>query len=395
MPKETFSAQSPGGDRTGSVGSSRLDRTRCAFLKRLGIGSTITLAALALAVASSAQQNIPPQVIVPSANFPTIQSGIDAVPNGGTILIAPGEYRENLLIEGKQVALVGRDPAHRPRIRAVDPQSNVVTFDAGGGGLMRNLELEGGDHGIAAVDPQVTAVVRAENVFIRKSGSGVFGCYASLRFVNGESSHNSRNGFTLLEAGSLVLDRAEASHNDCAGILILNNRSSSEPLVLNRLEVTNNKCGGIEVRGGARPVEIRDCFAKLNRVFGIQLVGVAGAAIINSTISFSKGVAGLFGDGLRVERSTSVDLKRSLFSFNARSGALLIGCSDGRETSSLLEDNTFLKNEFDIAIVKLEVCTGTSGVTLSDSGGNVCDGEDCHAVGSDLEAIPTPTLPTT
>jgi hypothetical protein len=157
--------------------------------------------------------------------------------------------------------------------------------------------------------------VHAENVFIRQWGSGVFGRYASLIFVNGESSHNSRNGFTLLEAGSLLLDRVEVSHNDCGGILILNNKPSSEPLVLNRLEVTNNKCGGIEVRGGARPVEVRDCFAKLNSVFGIHLESVVNAAIINSTISFTKEVAGKWGDGLRVERSLFVDLERSLFSF--------------------------------------------------------------------------------
>ena len=157
--------------------------------------------------------------------------------------------------------------------------------------------------------------MHAENVFIRQWGSGVFGRYASLIFVNGESSHNSRNGFTLLEAGSLLLDRVEVSHNDCGGILILNNKPSSEPLVLSRLEVTNNTCGGIEIRGGARPVEVRDCFAKLNSVFGIHLESVVNAAIINSTISFTKEVAGKWGDGLRVERSLFVDLERSLFSF--------------------------------------------------------------------------------
>lgn len=391
MPEEPFSATCPSPQAAAGRGGSSLDSTR-AFLKRLGIGSLI---ALALGVASSARQNIPPDVIVPSANFPTIQSGIDGVPNGGTVSIAPGEYRENLLVQGKQVTLAGSDPADLPEIRAVDRRSSVVTFSSGGGGNLRNLKLQGGDHGIAAVDPQATAVVQAENVFIRQSGSGVFGRYASLRFINGESSHNSRNGFTLLEAGSLLLDRVEVSHNDCGGILILNNKSSLEPIVLDRLEVTNNECGGIEIRGGARPVEVRDCFAKLNRVFGIHLVGVVNAAIKNSTISFTKAVAGKWGDGLRVERSLFVDLERSLFSFNARAGLLALGCSDGRETSCLLLDNTFLKNAFDIDIEKLEGCTGANAVTLADSGGNLCDSEDCHAVSGSIDPTPTSTLPTT
>jgi hypothetical protein len=345
---------------------------------------------LVIAPAAAQQQN-PPQVFVPSAQFPTIQSAIDGAPAQAVIVIAPGRYREALVIHGRIVTLVGRDAARRPEIRAPRPRDSVVTFGGGGGAELRNLVLHGGDHGLLAVDPQGLASVAARNVAIRDSGTGVAGAYAALSFVNGEVRGNRRHGFALTGVRALELSGLEVADNGCLGILIVNTTPAAAPLMLAKLEVHDNACGGIEIRGGATPVRMRAVFAKANAIFGINLAGASDTAIADSVVSFTKSdpVSGEWGDGLRILSATAVDVAGSLFSFSARAGALVLGCADGRGSTATFTDDNFFKNSFAIDVERRAGCAvSASGVALTDGGGNVCDGDpDCHAVSSGLDPI--------
>ena len=67
--------------------------------------------AASVAVIASAIQSTDAAVIVVPDDQPTIQAGIDAASDGDTVLIAPGFYAENLLIDGKSVALQGMGAA--------------------------------------------------------------------------------------------------------------------------------------------------------------------------------------------------------------------------------------------------------------------------------------------
>lgn len=44
---------------------------------------------------------------VPSADFPTIQSAVDAAADGATILIGPGSFRETITVAGKRLRIIG------------------------------------------------------------------------------------------------------------------------------------------------------------------------------------------------------------------------------------------------------------------------------------------------
>lgn len=47
---------------------------------------------------------------VPSFEYPTIQSAVDAAVNGDTIEVSAGTYTENVIITGKSISLIGEDP---------------------------------------------------------------------------------------------------------------------------------------------------------------------------------------------------------------------------------------------------------------------------------------------
>ena len=89
----------------------------------------------------------PSTVTVPSRQARTIQAGINAVANGGTVQIGPGTYRERLVITGKQVNLVGSGSFGRRHTmiagalpRTVVPYEHVqglISFGPGGGGSRR------------------------------------------------------------------------------------------------------------------------------------------------------------------------------------------------------------------------------------------------------------------
>src|SRR6266849_5617392 len=84
----------------------------------------ITMAAVVLSVdAAKAQSTIQ----VP-ANFPTIQSAINAASNGDTVLVAPGTYTENINFNGKAITLTS---SGGPSVSIIDggAQGSVVTFN--------------------------------------------------------------------------------------------------------------------------------------------------------------------------------------------------------------------------------------------------------------------------
>jgi Right handed beta helix region len=91
-------------------------------------------------------------------DYRTIQAAIDAAPRGGVIDIAPGRYRETVVVD-KPVTLRGR------RFDAADERNNTTILDGAGGsvvtippGVRRGVSLVGlvvanGHDGIAASSP--------------------------------------------------------------------------------------------------------------------------------------------------------------------------------------------------------------------------------------------------
>src|SRR5262245_49510756 len=128
-------------------------KTRNRIRKSLALVALAALATILPAGLTHAQQRGRPQTLqVPSGQFPTIQSAINAAANGDKVLVGPGVYEEILTI-GKRISLTGSGALGERRTQIVGPRPTevvtldraigVVNYQPGGGGKIDNLLIHG------------------------------------------------------------------------------------------------------------------------------------------------------------------------------------------------------------------------------------------------------------
>jgi len=155
------------------------------------------MAAVVLSVdAAKAQSTIQ----VP-ANFPTIQSAINAASNGDTVLVAPGTYVENINFDGKAITLTS---SSGPAATMIDGNHNgtVVTFNhsetassvLSGFTIQNGLQDGGFGAGITVSSASPTII---SNVIARNHAAAAIGIYVnggSPLITNNTITNNDQNG---------------------------------------------------------------------------------------------------------------------------------------------------------------------------------------------------------
>lgn len=384
-------------------------RAACAGRVALVFSTVLTLPA-------RAQQAV---VDVPSVQFPTIQAAIDAVQDGTTIRIAPGNYRERLLVDRKQLTLIGVGNKG-PTIVGTDRENGVITYSHGGGGAVRNLRLHRGAFGVAVTAPDngqvpgLGTTLSLETVLISGTGRGVYGTFDTLSITNSTIAGCAWNGASIEVTDSLAIDGLVANGNKGVGLLLFNivPPPGGGTRVIKNSYFTNNKGGGLHIRGGALPVEVRTSTVTGNTIFGIHLAGAHNTIIVQCNMSLTKKLAiktppppapepPTWGDGLRVFASLNVSLEMSTLTLNDRAGLSVFGCADREshidlKTSALDLDTPSIH----ISALGFKDCTKPDGTPnpqttsmISDSGGNMCNGGACAAVAESLTPISVGTEP--
>jgi hypothetical protein len=298
----------------------------------------------------------------PSPEFRTLQSAVDAAPDGGVVRISPGTYRisepveirnKRLTIEGAGCTeLRGRPGAGTTLVgpqpeRYVVAEASVGFFSViDGGAAFRGLALSGFDAGIVTrgrINPRPVVV---DDICIRKTIRGVL-LLASSPFTmqnslisdvswHGMSVPPSANGPTILLSNVLATKAArfcyqfhntsaslhQASAIDCGfgGIAAFN-----ASLSIDRSWAIGNFGPGIALFDDSW-AQINMSQALNNRRFGILVdhsVGhVIGSYVWNNQPDL---VTGYFGDGILAWESPYTSVIATNLYNNGRSGIATIG----------------------------------------------------------------------
>jgi hypothetical protein len=236
-----------------------------------GLLSARTAAMLVLlsCAASAAAQNGgsgAPARVWPDPRYPSLQSAIDAAPEGATLRIARGTFRveeplfvrRNLRIVGAGSGLRARGnatrlvgPPPRPvvdeRLRMVLPAAEVLgLINVVGANLeISALELSGFDAGIATPDPRGPAHLTIADVVIRATGRGVLALAPGAVHLRASRIRETLwNGLSMAPPpgqGSFLL-AVNSFVEDLLGIGFY--FSNTQAFLINQM-VTGCACGGV------------------------------------------------------------------------------------------------------------------------------------------------------
>jgi hypothetical protein len=378
----------------------------------------------------------------PNREFPTIQSAIDALPDGGTLRFTQAVVRvdEPLFVRGKRIVIEGNgcdEQSPRPktgthlvgpraeRLAEFDAVRGLINFEPGepgqpaSGATIRNLKVSGFDAGIRATgDASRTAgAVVVEKVCITNTGRGIaWTAAASLSLKNVLIRDVAWNGVSITPATTLagafvhfggvtILNAAGACvyYQSVQAVIVgslFNNCGTSGTIVsLNAnvlvadTSIAGSRGPGIAISGGS--TFINDTFINQATGFGILLHNVVHGDVedvhIKDTTAFTAGAqAGLFGDGVTVVGGTAsgmVWVTASLIENAAHSGVANYGAfvSVGD-----------LKIQCALFDLEGEVLDGTP-FTYTDLGGLKCGCSTaagaCEAVSDSNSQVPGPIQP--
>jgi len=139
-------------------------------------------------------------------DYATIQAGIDACPRGGTVMVRPGTYPENVSFHGSPLSLIGLEGADSTLIDAPDSTQAAIWFDADDEFVSRieGFTLTGGRWGIQCHAQQQQAYrLWITNNVVQGNSGGLELNQTSARIRNTTVWHN-------LDSGGVVMQNADS-----------------------------------------------------------------------------------------------------------------------------------------------------------------------------------------
>lgn len=299
---------------------------------RIAIGFVIAVLGLAGSTGFAAtdlgarvREERQPRIVVPR-DAATIQAAVDAVPNGGRIVVHAGVYEETVTVDGKIVEIVGID---RPQFKGAVPERiaeatesvGLITYVRGGGGLIKGINFIGGDVAVKGFDRSAPpGPLEIKDSTIQGSGRGILWGFSELKlnavFITGTLWHG-------LSASHLDLLIAASSIDSAFGVgIYIKDAGLFNPAQIINTSAFANARGGILAVNSA--VEVDHGVVFDNRVGNIRLLGSLMSvkdSIIDGALPTSG--TGLFGDGVMVMPLTApstLHIENSVVKDSARAG---------------------------------------------------------------------------
>ena len=272
----------------------RITRGRSPAIVLALLGSLLAVLPTGPAGAAGAIVNVPSQL-------PTIQAAIDAVADGGTVVVAPGVYRENLTFHGRRIEVRSSDG---PLATVIEGAGNgpVVTFQQAEtrATALRGFTVRNGDAGgirITGASPTITGNIVTANAAYEGAGFYIGDSSALIEdnLVRGNTAgYGGGGGFHLGYASGLEVrgNTIEFNTSHTGGAMYL--FTAVEPLIVDNVFRGNRATtwggGAIEIVNYSWPLISQNVFVDNEaNAYGGALnisvpLGVQGAILANNTL---------------------------------------------------------------------------------------------------------------
>lgn len=260
--------------------------------------------------------------------YRSIREAVDRASAGATVLIAPGEYAEQVQIT-KDVSLVGSSEPTKPETAGVVLTSSdryAIVVSGGEQVVLQGLHL---------VNPQVGGV-KVTGAAVTIEGSWVEGAMAEPDGLGGYG--------VVADHGSVQLQNSIISGSAGVGVLISNARG-----LIQQNRIDDNDGGGVRLQGAVDQVTIQGNTLRGNALFGIAAFS-STAIILQNRILDTGARDDTAGDGILVSGSESdgsaeVVAQENVVSGSSRTGILC----NGDVRTMLLQNNTVSASGFGAA----------------------------------------------
>ncbi len=290
---------------------------------------SILLFSLFLGLVTHASAN---ELAVGTGQYTTIQAAVNAAQPGDTVLIPPGTYSENVLVN-KPLIIKSSAGAATTIVKAAVP-SNDVFLLSGSGMRVEGLTLTGGRAGVefsGASQSSVTDIIAHDNVY------AVLIEHAANNKVS--ASNLSNNGYGIYLDGS--------SGNTFSGNVATYESGNGNALG-----------DGIYMRESNSNAIVQNVLSN-NHVYGISLLSSSNNVLSNNSINANEEFA------VRLRDNSN----NNTFTFNTFSGNAKLAVYSGYSSGNRFYLNDFINNPVAIASPEGNLVNSTQKYTYTYSGG--------------------------
>jgi nitrous oxidase accessory protein len=290
--------------------------------------ASILLLSLFLGLVTHASAN---ELTVGTGQHTTIQAAVNAAQPGDTVLIPPGTYSENVLVN-KSLTIKSSAGAATTIIQAAVPSTDVFLL-SGSGMRVEGLTLTGGRAGVefsGASQSSVTDIIAHDNVY------AVLIEHAANNKVS--ASNLSNNGYGIYLDGS--------SGNTFSGNVATHESGNGNALG-----------DGIYMRESNSNAIVQNVLSN-NHVYGISLLSSSNNVLSNNSINANEEFA------VRLRDNSN----NNTFTFNTFSGNAKLAVYSGYSSGNRFYLNDFINNPVAIASPEGNLVNSTEKYTYTYSG---------------------------
>jgi parallel beta-helix repeat protein len=260
------------------------------------------------------------QCKAPTLGYSTIAAAVTAAPAGGTVVICPGTYPEQITIT-KNLTLNGITSGNSSAVMIVAPPGGIVA---------NSTSLDGGNPIAAQIAVQNATTVNINNIGVDGSNNGITGCAPNLVGILYQNASGAvRNSAITNEALTANLNGCQSGQ----GIFVESGGTGSSSIM-----IVNNTVSGFQKNGIAGH--------DANTILTVQLNTVTGQG--PTTGAAENGIELAYGATGRVINNYVADMIYSPVAGNTGNGAsgILLYAAPG----STVSNNVVANTQFGIAV---------------------------------------------